>query len=235
VIEVSDTGAGIEPELLPRIFDAFEQGEASVTRRFGGLGLGLAISRALVRAHGGTLTASSEGKGRGAVFTLQVPTIHDPIHPQTDSAAAGAGPVPQSSPRTAARTTRQLVPASAKALRILLVDDHEDTSRAMARLLEQLGYDVATADSVHAALDASQQRPFDLLISDIGLPDGSGLDLMRQLLHRAGRPIKAVALSGFGMDEDIRKSKDAGFAEHLTKPVSFPQLQEVIHRLTTGT
>jgi two-component system CheB/CheR fusion protein len=224
LVEVTDTGAGIEPGMLGRIFDAFEQGDPSVTRQFGGLGLGLAISRALIRAHGGSLTASSPGKDRGSTFTVQIPTRSEPASPPRPL-------LPIGSPAAVPTGYSSAEPAGAVVLRILLVDDHEDTSRAMAHLLEQSGYDVATASSVRAAIDASCQQPFDLLISDIGLPDGSGLDLLRELLNRAGRPIKAVALSGFGMDEDIRKSIDAGFAEHLIKPVSFPQLQQVIQRL----
>ncbi len=117
-------------------------------------------------------------------------------------------------------------------MNILLVDDHEDTSRAIKRLLERLGYSVSTADSVSQALEVSRVKPVDVVISDIGLPDGSGLDLMRELMAR-NEEIKGVALSGFGMEEDIRRSKEAGFVEHLTKPVSFVTLQGVLNRLTT--
>jgi len=112
---------------------------------------------------------------------------------------------------------------------ILMVDDHEDTSRAMKRLLEKLGYQVKVANSVQSALGVADAVPFDLLISDIGLPDGSGLDLMRQLLGR--RPVKGIALSGYNMEEDVRKSKEAGFAEHLAKPVDFGELAQAIREL----
>jgi CheY-like chemotaxis protein len=115
-------------------------------------------------------------------------------------------------------------------LRILMVDDHEDTSSALKRLLTRLGYDVQLANSVQSALDIAASRPFDLIISDIGLPDGSGLDLMRQLTNR--KPIKGIALSGFGMEEDIRKSFEAGFQEHLIKPVNVHKLQSVIEKVT---
>ena len=118
-------------------------------------------------------------------------------------------------------------------IRILLVDDHEDTNRAMGRLLRRLGYNVQTAGSVQDALSAAESDPpFDLLISDIGLPDGSGLQLMEELLKR--RPIKGIALSGFGMEEDVKKSKQAGFYEHLTKPINFKRLETAIKQLTTG-
>lgn len=115
-------------------------------------------------------------------------------------------------------------------MNILLVDDHEDTNRAMKRLLERFGYRVEVATSVNDALAVSKEREFDVLISDIGLPDGSGCDLMRQLL--AQREIKGVALSGFGMDDDIRASREAGFVEHLTKPVNVITLKNVLDRLS---
>src|SRR5437764_10249500 len=178
--------------MLPRVFDAFEQGEQAVTRQFGGLGLGLAITRALVDAHGGAIRAKSRGKGSGATFTLSMPAVAAPVaQPRLPASAMPS------------RTTTNV--------RILLVDDHEDTSRAMKRLLERIGYEVRTASSVAGALEAATRNPFDLLISDIGLPDGSGLDLLRRLRQNgdggAARPVKAIALSGFGMEEDLRKSR----------------------------
>ena len=112
---------------------------------------------------------------------------------------------------------------------ILMVDDHEDTSRALKRLLVRMGYEVKLAHTVRHALDVARAHPFDLIISDIGLPDGSGLDLMRQL--RAQRPVRGIALSGFGMEEDVRKSFEAGFREHLIKPVNVQKLQTVIQRV----
>lgn len=208
-VQVQDTGIGIDAEVMPRIFFAFEQAEQSIVRRYGGLGLGLAISKSLVDLHGGRLSVSSAGVGKGSTFTVELLTTE-----------------PQANPRGAAR--RQTVGGALRGTRILMVDDHIDTSQAMKRLLERLGYEVQVADSMRSALAASDQ-PFDLLISDIGLPDGSGLDLLRELLHRG--PMKAIALSGFGMEDDIRKSKDAGFAEHLTKPVNFEHLESVIERL----
>ncbi len=216
MVQVRDTGIGIEPQALGRIFDAFEQADRSVTRQFGGLGLGLAISKALIDLHGGKLSADSAGPGSGATFTLELlPTAAEvtikPEQPATPTLAAGASPD----------------------VRILLVDDHPDTNKAMARLLERLGYDVQTADSVQAALSAADQTRFDLLISDIGLPDGSGLELMRELLDRQ-HAIKGIALSGFGMEEDVKKSKEAGFYEHLTKPINFKRLEAAIKDLTAA-
>jgi CheY-like chemotaxis protein len=122
---------------------------------------------------------------------------------------------------------------NAKSLRILLVDDHEDTARAMGRLLKQLGHEVTLADSVGGALGAFAVQTFDVLVSDIGLPDGSGLDLMKRIrqLHR----VRGIALSGFGMEEDVQRSRDAGFSDHLTKPISFQRLEAAIRELSRGT
>ncbi|HSV16611.1 MAG TPA: ATP-binding protein, partial [Tepidisphaeraceae bacterium] len=219
-VDVTDTGIGIEPENLKRIFFAFEQAEQSITRQFGGLGLGLAISRSLMEMHGGTLSADSLGKDRGSTFTARLHTVAAPIG--APALKPGKSPAQGQSLGTAA--------AAARSRRILMVDDHEDTSRAMKRLLERLGYEVHTKHTVREAYDAANASNYDLLISDIGLPDGSGVDLIRQLRQNAN-PIRALALSGFGMDEDIRRSKEAGFQDHLTKPVNFSKLQEVIAEL----
>ena len=160
----------------------------------------------------------------------------DPVRMQEQtvepSSAKSAGST--TLPSTASSTTPGESPApaaeAAPEIRILLVDDHVDTSKVMKMLLERRGYKVRTADSVGSALAEVRGEEFDLMISDIGLPDGSGLDLMRTI-KAEGRDLKAVALSGFGMEEDIRRSMEAGFHEHLTKPVGVQKLQEVIHRL----
>src|SRR5205823_4440351 len=131
---------------------------------------------------------------------------------------------PAPSPRAQARPEPPV-----GAPRILLVEDNGDTLRVLARLLRTRGYRVATADCVAAALAEADREPFDVLVSDIGLPDGSGLDLMRTL--GAERPVLGIALSGYGMEDDLRKSRDAGFAAHLTKPVDFPVLEETIRRM----
>jgi signal transduction histidine kinase/DNA-binding response OmpR family regulator len=224
-LRVTDTGIGIEPDVLPRIFDAFEQGEQAVTRQFGGLGLGLAITRALVEGHSGQIKAVSGGSGMGATFSVGLPTV---------AAAPPSPPITQQAPASPKAMLNADVAAPAH-LKILLVDDHEDTSRAMKRLLERVGYEVRTASSVAGAMESARRAPFDLLISDIGLPDGSGIELLRRLkenLQHGRPPLKAIALSGFGMEEDLRRSREAGFVEHLTKPVDFEQLEAVIQQLT---
>jgi two-component system CheB/CheR fusion protein len=215
-LEVADTGIGIEPEVLPLIFDAFEQTDRRITRRYGGLGLGLAISRSIIDLHGGSLTVSSCGRGCGAVFTIHLPSAL-PEAP-VDSAPAG-----------------RTVPAEEGPLRILLVEDHLDTAEAMADLLRARSHRVTIAMDIKNALatvEAVGEEGFDLLISDLGLPDGSGLDLMRKVSARYH--LRGIALSGYGMDEDIRRSLDAGFVRHLTKPVSPQVLEAAIRQAVAG-
>jgi CheY-like chemotaxis protein len=115
--------------------------------------------------------------------------------------------------------------------KILLVDDHEDTCTGMRMILERRGYRVRTADSVQGALDVAEEYPFELLISDLGLPDGTGFDLMKELKRRRGEGIRGVALSGFGMESDIERSMEAGFEEHLIKPVNLERLGEILHQV----
>ena len=206
-IAVHDTGIGIEPEVMNRIFDPFEQGESAFQRRYGGLGLGLAISKSLAQAHGGTLIARSEGHDRGSTFILTMKTV--PAPPRIVKLTS---PVPESRP-----------------LRILLVDDHQDTCVALERLLVRRGHLVAAAHNVRSAMETAARNSFDLLISDIALPDGTGTELMTYL-HAISR-IPGIAISGFGMNGDIEKSIDAGFAEHLIKPVKMENLEAAIDRV----
>ncbi len=209
-IDVVDTGLGIAPEALPKIFNAFEQGDASITRRFGGLGLGLAISRSVVEALGGTLAAQSEGQNKGSTFTVELATTAAPrpsgfpsndIEPQ--DSAKHSGP-----------------------LRILLVEDNEDSLKILTRLLRARGHSVTPATTVATVDDLARNQRFDLLVSDLGLPDGSGFDVIQILLHYG--PIPAIALSGYGMEADIQRSHQAGFSAHLIKPIDIQQLESLI-------
>jgi signal transduction histidine kinase len=211
-IRVTDTGVGIEPEAMDRIFNRFEQADRSFQRRFGGLGLGLTISRSLAEAHGGTLVAESAGPGRGATFFFIMKTVPAPQRrEQPDVSRAGA---------------------LRRSLRILLVDDHPDTSAALGKLLTRRGHVVAVAQDVRSAIETAGRGQFDLLISDVGLPDGSGLELMSRL--RASSGIRGIAISGFGMNGDIEKSREAGFLDHLVKPVNLERLEAAIeHAMTT--
>jgi PAS domain S-box-containing protein len=205
-VHVIDHGIGIEPEVLPRLFNAFEQGDPTVTRSFGGLGLGLAISKALVDQHNGVLTGVSAGRGHGATFTVTLATVAPP-RPE-EVAVAGAG--------------------ASRGLRLLLVEDHEPTLQVMAALLEIAGHDVGTAQDLRSARALAASREFDLVVSDLGLPDGTGFDLMRELRDRYG--LKGIAVSGYGMEEDLRRSREAGFLEHLVKPVDVEKLKAALAR-----
>jgi len=216
VVEVSDTGIGIEPDAMEHIFDAFNQGQRGTSHRFGGLGLGLAISKAILELHGGSLKAASPGRDRGALFTVCVPVGEVPSQEIPSRKDAGEMRSPQ--------------PLQESPLHILLVEDHRDTAEAIAELLRAVGYQVETAGSVAQALAvaADGSGGFDLVLSDLGLPDGSGLELMRELSARYGW--KGIALSGYGMEEDIRQSLEAGFQTHLTKPVNVQALQAAIQQ-----
>jgi len=212
-ITVRDTGIGMESEVMQRIFDPFEQGNRSFERRFGGLGLGLAISKSLAQAHGGTLTAQSDGRNRGSTFLLSMQTIS-----------------PTEGLDVPAKTTGE---RSRQGLRILLVDDHEDTCTALEKLLVRRGHLVAATHNMRSAMEAAVRNQFDLLISDIALPDGNGMELMMQM--RAISKIPGIAISGFGNNGDIEKSLQAGFAEHLIKPVKLDALEAAIERaIATG-
>ncbi len=213
-IEVEDTGIGIEEEAIGKVFNAFEQGEASRGRRFGGLGLGLAITRNLVEAHGGDISVTSEGRDKGATFTLRLATCAQPLPSEggNPTETGEARPVDQ--------------------WQILLVEDNVDTGGLLLKILTRRGYDVKLVTSVAEALEEAGRSEYHLLISDIGLPDGSGLELMQKL--KECHPMPGIAMSGFGMDEDIRRSREAGFIDHLTKPVSISKLDEAIKKLARG-
>lgn len=215
-VEVRDTGMGIAPEALARIFNAFEQGHASVTRHYGGIGLGLAIARALTEAHEGSLSATSPGPGKGASFFVSLPVDRRAQRAELTSPAA---------------QEIELHPGSVDRCLVLLVEDHLDSARILTRTMQRNGYRVVTAASMAEALEVFTRDEVHLLISDIGLPDGSGLDLMRQL--RRQRRIPGIALSGYGMEDDLARSHAAGFQEHLTKPVNWPQLEAALVRLLT--
>jgi signal transduction histidine kinase/ActR/RegA family two-component response regulator len=209
-LEITDTGIGIEPKALLRIFDPFTQAEQSIRRNFGGLGLGLAISKSLAQAHGGSLTAFSAGLGEGSTFRLELPAL-DLIEL----------PAPKRGPETSPSKGRT-------SLHLLLVEDHDDTRTTLLRMLAHHGYDVEGAANAVSAQALCSQKKFDLLISDIGLPDRSGLDLMIEMKER--HELAGIAMSGFGMECDIAMSRAAGFSEHLIKPINIGQLEAAIER-----
>jgi signal transduction histidine kinase len=212
-LSVRDTGIGMESEVMQRIFDPFEQGNRSFEHRVGGLGLGLAISKSLAQVHGGTLTAQSDGSNRGSTFTLSMQAL-----PQGEAASVASKAVTDS---------------ARQALKILLVDDHHDTCAALEKLLARRGHLVAVSHDVRSAMEAAVRNKFDLLISDIALPDGTGMDLMMQL--RAIANVPGIAISGFGNNGDIERSLHAGFSEHLIKPIKLDNLEAAIDRTLGAT
>jgi signal transduction histidine kinase/CheY-like chemotaxis protein len=213
-VEVRDTGIGIAPADLPRVFERFAQGPAGA--RGGGLGLGLTIVHGIVEAHGGRVRAESAGLGRGARFLVELA-----------SAGRAVLPTQPALPRTAAQAVARAAGPGGR--HILLVDDHEETAAILADLLRGQGYQVTVAHTMSGALEAAESG-LDLLITDIGLPDGSGHELAERLRRRFSGP--AIALTGYGQQDDLARSREAGFARHLVKPVEFPKLIEAIREVT---
>jgi len=212
---VTDTGIGIEKEAIDKIFNAFEQGQAEITRRFGGLGLGLAISKALIEAHGGKIKVQSPGKDQGATFSVELNTVLTPISHDGEGEDQPAD--------------REAEAPVSRHRRVLLVDDHYDTCIGMKRMLERHGYEITVAHSAKQAVEKVRIEDFDLLISDIGLPDRSGYELMREV--RVNKDLPGIALSGFGSEQDVKQAREAGFSEHLTKPINFERLEKTIQNL----
>lgn len=211
VVEISDTGMGMTEAEIDLAFSAFLQGDHATKagrHQFGGLGLGLAISRSLVELHGGTIRAHSPGREKGSTFTIVLPTI----------AAAVAPPhaaVPADNVRAAGRGRR-----------LLLVEDHEPTRQTLTHLLQRRGYEVTACVCAGDALAAARTGSFELVISDIGLPDRNGFELMRELHRLHGLP--GIAITGYGTDNDIANSRAAGFVAHLTKPVNVRSLDTAL-------
>ncbi len=219
-VQVIDSGIGLMGEEIAHIFDAFSQGGHATAKenvRYGGLGLGLSISRMLMELHGGSIRAESAGPGMGATFTMELPCLA--LVPRPASVRVAELELSEDSDRPARRR------------RVLLVEDHEDTLAAMSFLLG-LKYDVVTACTGEEARARAEEGRFDLVVSDIGLPDEKGYDLMAHLQKRHG--LRGIALTGYGMEEDVQRSRDAGFIDHLTKPVEFGTLERALRRAFAG-
>jgi signal transduction histidine kinase len=212
-VKITDTGIGMTAAEISRIFEAFSQGDhatQSSPHRFGGMGLGLAISRMMVELHSGSIRAISPGRNQGTTFLITLPLLS----PEQASHAApvqtpASPPLPAAGPEQTQR-------------RILLVEDHKPTSITLVHLLSRRNYAVVAAGCLAEAREIASRESFDLLISDIGLPDGNGYDLMTELHGRHG--LVGIALTGYGMDEDVNRSQAAGFITHLTKPVTVQAL-----------
>jgi CheY-like chemotaxis protein len=217
VLSVADNGNGIDAEMLPRIFELFYQHPQSLARSRGGLGLGLSIVRGIVELHGGSVSAHSEGSGKGSVFTVRVPAA------QADCAnTEGAGQVVETSAQDvlAARTS------------ILVVDDNVDAAEMLKEWLQSLGYAVETAIDGAGALHKLAAWTPDLAILDIGLPGMSGYELARRIrLAEPGRAISLIALTGYGQESDRERAIDAGFDRHIKKPVNPACLLAIIGEL----
>jgi PAS domain S-box-containing protein len=213
-VTVSDTGAGMDEDLTNAINDSRSDARAMPIQPSSGLGLGLAICRGVVTAHGGTLTARSRGRGHGSTFIVRIPIA---AHSEQTDRLATSNEVPsQARPRPR---------------HILLVEDHQDSADTLSQLLIFHDYEVKVARTMQEALRMGDED-VDVLISDIRLPDGNGLDLMRRL--RSRKSIQGIALSGFGTEQDHRRSREAGFSMHLTKPVDFNRLLEAIEQVATA-
>ena len=208
VLEVSDTGLGIAPNLLPNVFDIFTQGERTLDRSQGGLGLGLTLVRRLVELHHGRVTAASEGLGRGATFTVVLPRIDPP--------AVAAEPAPASSP-------------SARRLRVLIVEDNVDGRETLKTILKLYGHEVyEAADGLSGAELAISVGP-DIALIDIGLPGIDGYEIARRVRASPhGRQMKLVAFTGYGQEEDLQRAKLAGFDACLVKPLEPAALERIL-------
>jgi PAS domain S-box-containing protein len=205
-LEFTDTGIGIESQFLGLVFDAFVQADAVPSSASKGLGLGMSISKTIVEQHGGTINVASAGPGQGATFIVELATV-------------AAGSAREVSPPAARSKTHHIY-------RLLLVEDHQATLEVLGRYLRKQGHDVVSASTVEAARDFAANQEFDLVISDIGLPDGNGVDLMNELTRDYG--LRGIALSGYGMDEDLARTKKAGFIAHLVKPIDVDRLNRVL-------
>jgi two-component system CheB/CheR fusion protein len=223
-IEFQDEGRGVEASKLKEIFEPFIQGTAENAERGPGLGLGLSIGRSIVEAHGGTLVAESPGRGRGATFRVVLRTADLTEGATIDRPRATGATVEEFAAEEPEGARKSRRPA-----RILLVEDNPDSLRALAMSLSLLGYEVRSANSLRAALAAAENEEYDLIVSDLELGDGTGLDLLRSL--GPSRSVPAIALTGYGSEEDRKMCLEAGFEMHLIKPVETRQLGEAIRSI----
>jgi PAS domain S-box-containing protein len=213
LLEVADDGAGIAPELLPRVFEAFAQGRQGLDRKQGGLGLGLAIARQLVVAHGGTIEARSEGPGRGTSIFVRLPRANAP------------------SPADRRVSDAPFAAASAARRRVLVVDDNPDAAELLHQVLTDVGHEVRTAPDGPSALQLVDTFVPDIAFLDVGLPVMDGYELARQLRHAPGLALTPlVAVTGYAQDDDRQRALASGFTEHLTKPLNPARVVECIER-----
>jgi PAS domain S-box-containing protein len=215
VLAVEDDGAGISAEMLPRIFEPFTQGPQAVDRAHGGLGLGLTIVRSLVELHGGSVSARSEGAGKGSVFTIRLPrSLREPV------------------PAQGADSSRRKLPMPG--MNVLVVDDNEDGAMMLAEALQLSGYNTRVAQDGPMALQVSREFKPEVALLDIGLPVMDGYELARRLRKESGsHNLTLIAVTGYGQDVDRARSREAGFDAHLVKPVDLDALRSLIKRFST--
>ena len=210
VIKVRDSGIGIPAEQIPRMFELFAQGDRSLARSEGGLGIGLTLAGSLTEMHGGTLTATSAGPGKGSEFVARLPASA----PLASGTAAPKQPVE---------------PARRRALRVLVIDDNIDMTRGLARLLKLLNHEVWTAYDGKTGLEAARTHRPDVLLLDIGLPGMDGFQVAEQLRREVfGKDIVLIALTGYGRDEERQRAISAGFDHFVTKPVDYATLETLM-------
>jgi CheY-like chemotaxis protein len=208
VLAVRDTGAGIEPEMLARLFEPFSQADRTLDRSQGGLGLGLAIVKGLAELHGGSVRVESGGLGQGSAFTVTLPIFAEP------PALLSRTPPPR---------------PAAKRLRVLVVEDNRDAADSLRMLLETYGYEVAVAYTGPDGVKAAEVHRPEVIICDIGLPGMDGYRVARALRgNPATAAARLIALTGYGQEEDRRRSREAGFDEHLTKPADPAALEALL-------
>jgi CheY-like chemotaxis protein len=214
-LTISDTGIGMEPDLLARMFEPFTQADQSLARSRGGLGLGLALAKGLVNLHGGEIEAKSDGPGRGSQFLIRLPLEREPVAaPAAASALAPAG----------------------KSCRVLVIEDNRDGAESMRRLLRLAGHQVEVANAGGTGLEAARQFRPDVVVCDLGLPGGmDGYDVARGLRHEADLAgTYLIALTGYSHSEHRRRASEAGFDVLLTKPVNFDELQRLLVSAPAG-
>jgi two-component system, chemotaxis family, CheB/CheR fusion protein len=213
VLTVEDTGQGIHPAFLPRVFDMFRQGDTRANRQHSGLGIGLALVQQLVRLHKGSVEAFSEGPGKGTTFTIRLPAKRELAAITPDNAI--------------------LDPLEGlNGLRVLAVDDDEDNTSLLRQLLELSGARVLTANSGPAALALAANSDVDIVLSDISMPGMDGFEFVRQLRKLNGKEnVRVIALTGFGRRDDVEQAHNEGFVAHLTKPIDFDKLIKMLQGL----
>ncbi|HEV7376809.1 MAG TPA: ATP-binding protein [Pyrinomonadaceae bacterium] len=221
---VTDTGIGLSPDTLSHIFDRFQQADSTITRRFGGLGIGLSVVRGLAEMHGGRVWAESEGDGRGATFVVRFPVASVPEWRMEEQAKMRQVIDQKLSERKPQRTGR-----------VLVVDDSPDTLAVLKAMIEMTGYEVETADSVVAALEAARCFKPDIVISDIGMPEADGFEFLHSLREDAAfAALPVIALTGYASPLDREAALSAGFAAHLPKPVEPPALVAVLDEVLSS-